>query len=262
MWAIWIFVLLLVWKSREPRRPAILVPKNHDSIPMNIFQTHKSLNYILGNDALTRATKSWKQHKSFDYYFYDDEQMDVFMKTLYQGTSWYDAYNRLQKRVMKTDFWRYCVVFEYGGIYADVDTICLKDPRSVFINSRTQNKQLVTVHENDKNMFCQWVFAAPRESPVIRSVIDVMTKRILEAPEKQIQSPTEQEVFDLTGPVIFTEGIKIHLKRTENLVHSKTGDYQTSDTVFIFNDPHDFHKNTVRHLFMGASEDGWKNNKA
>ena len=31
---------------------------------------------------------------------------------------------KLSLKVMKGDLWRYCVVYHYGGIYADADTIC------------------------------------------------------------------------------------------------------------------------------------------
>ena len=41
-----------------------------DSIPRNIFQTHKSIQYVRSNEKLRKATQSWKGHPEFNYYFY------------------------------------------------------------------------------------------------------------------------------------------------------------------------------------------------
>jgi mannosyltransferase OCH1-like enzyme len=250
--ALLLFIGLLLWKMWASKTQPHTIPKN-------IFQTHKSLEYVQANEHLTNATDSWKQNNSFAYHFYNDQQMDVFMQNRYQGTRWLDAYNRLQKRVMKTDFWRYCVVYEFGGIYADADSICLRNPETVFINSKTNQKEIVVVHENDLKMFCQWVFAAPKESPAIRSVIDRMTDSILSMSFSELEKPTEQEVFDLTGPVIFSKGIREYIKQAEHIEHEHTRDYKTSQTMFVFPNARDFHANVVRHMFMGGSTEGWKN---
>ena len=251
VFALFLLIVLILWKRRN--RPLRIC-----EIPKNVFQTHKSMDYIIKNKDLTQATNSWQKRKSTVYHFYNDEQMDSFMETRYVGTRWLDAYHRLHKRVMKTDFWRYCVVYEYGGIYADADAVCLRDPETVFINPNTKNKELVVVHENGKDMFCQWVFAAPKHSGAIRTIIDMMTETVLTTPIKTLQKPTEQEVFDITGPVIFTKGIRSYLQHTENISYEHTRDYTTSRTVFVFPDTRDFHINVVRHWFMGFSKDGWK----
>lgn len=48
-------------------------------IPKNIFQTHKSIDYIQSNLTLSNACNSWKNNKDFNYYFYDDNQCNEFI---------------------------------------------------------------------------------------------------------------------------------------------------------------------------------------
>ena len=132
--------------------------------PKNIFQTHKNIEYIKSNNSLNNATESWKNHDNFNYHFYNDEQCSKFMKQIenkFPGIN--KQYNRLPLKVMKADLWRYCVIYIYGGIYADTDTVLVDNPL-MFINI---NAKLVVVPENDVHM-CQWVFSAPKDSPILK----------------------------------------------------------------------------------------------
>ena len=47
--------------------------------------------------------------------------MDTFVNTHFKGEI-ADCYNKLNIIVAKTDFWRYLVLYKYGGIYMDFDT--------------------------------------------------------------------------------------------------------------------------------------------
>ena len=42
--------------------------------------------------------------------------------------------------VMKADLWRYCVIYKYGGIYADADTVCKINPKETPITFKAFDK--------------------------------------------------------------------------------------------------------------------------
>jgi len=219
----------------------------------NIYQTHKSTSYIQSNLTICRAVKSWVRHTNvFNYYFYNDDMCDQFMKntTQYINKDIYNAYCKLTIPVMKADLWRYCIIYHFGGIYADTDTICKVDPK-IFIN----NSLLTIVPENSCHL-CQWVFAAPKESPILKSVIDLSVERILSI--KEIKG--EHIVHYLTGPGVFTDGIEKYLKE-HNLTtfeHNKQlyYNYQHKDKLTVFN-CNMFHSKMVQHLFYGQRSNGW-----
>jgi len=132
-------------------------------IPKNIFQTHKSKQYILGKSKILNAVLSWKNFQpEYNYFFYDDQSCDKFMREK-MGGNVYRAYCRLPMAVMKADLWRYCIIYYYGGIYADTDTICKVNPH-LFIN----HSLLTIVPEPSHIYLCQWVFSAPKGSPILK----------------------------------------------------------------------------------------------
>jgi len=95
--------------------------------------------------------KTWiKYSNTFNYYFFDDKMCDNFMKQNF-GEKINKAYSMLPMAVMKADLWRYCVIYKYGGIYADADTVCKVHP-NIFIND-----SLLTIVAENETHLCQWV---------------------------------------------------------------------------------------------------------
>lgn len=219
------------------------------SIPKNIFQTHKSLNYIATKPKLGKAINSWKKFSNeFNYYFYDNEMCSKFMSENFDEKI-NKAYNMLPMAVMKADLWRYCVIYKYGGIYSDVDTVCNINP-NIFIN----NSYLTVSPEIGTNYFCQWTFSAPAGSPILKTIIDLSVERILITEIKG-----EHIIHYLTGPACFTDGILKYLSENNLPIFTDTMQYSRypSNILAVFN-PHNFHNKFVRHLFAGDDDDGWK----
>jgi mannosyltransferase OCH1-like enzyme len=229
------------------------------TIPKRIFQTHKSIQYIQSKPKLRNAINSWKKFVPYyGYHFYTNEMCDTFMKTEMVtefGPNIYSAYMKLPLAVMKADLWRYCIIYKYGGIYADVDTVCKCDPL-MFTKYSTM---IVCAPERDNNLLCQWCFAAPANSPILKNIIELSIERILVT--NQIKG--EHIVHYLTGPSVFSDGIERYLD-SENLKTFKNNrlNYFTykNQTMICFK-AHIFHDYLITHLFAGSDVDGWKNER-
>ena len=223
-------------------------------IPRKIFQTHKSIEYIQGKPQIGNAINSWRKCvPEFGYYFYSNDLCEQFMRDE-MGGDIYKAYSRLPIPVMKADLWRYCVIYKYGGIYADTDTIRLVDP-NIFLHN---DALLMIVPENSTHL-CNWIFSAPPESPIIKSIIDLSVKRILSI----VQIKGEHIVHHLTGPGVFTDGIESYLYTNNKPVFKDKKQYfnYPDQCLAVFN-YNRFHTKAVKHLFMGSSsEDGWFNDR-
>ena len=120
------------------------------------------------HDSLVNLESSQVRVPDFGTFKIKDRE---FMKTYFSDIL--DLYDALPLQVMRTDLWRYCIIYIYGGIYADTDTILYKTPE-IFTHP---NKQLVVVPENNVH-FCQWVFAAPPGSSIIKSIINLSVERM------------------------------------------------------------------------------------
>jgi mannosyltransferase OCH1-like enzyme len=223
-------------------------------IPKNIFQTHKSLEYIKSKPKVKNAVLSWitqANNPDFKYYFFNNEQCDLFMKEI--GGKVYQAYQRLPMNVMKADLWRYSIIYKYGGIYADADTICKVNP-NIFIHS-----SYLTMCPENETHFCQWCFSAPASSPILKSIIDLSVERILTIPEIK----GEHIIHFLTGPGVFTDGIIKYLKENDYPVFNeliKYHNYPHSDVLRVFH-PYNFQSKFIIHVFTGGDKDGWLNER-
>ena len=219
----------------------------------NIYQTHKSSSYIQSNAPICRAVKSWIRHSNvFNYYFYNDNMCEQFMKNIAPciNEDIYNAYCKLPLSVMKADLWRYCIIYHFGGIYADADTICKINPQLFITDS------LLTIAPENSCHLCQWVFAAPKGSPILKSVIDLAVERILSITEIK----GEHIVHNLTGPGVFTDGIEKYLKehKLPTCKHNRKlyYNYPYKSVLTVFNCDI-FHSKIVLHLFYGQRADGW-----
>lgn len=239
-------------------------------IPNRIFQSHKSVQYIESNKKLLTSVNTWKiyspefagnifsiaapVHADFEYFFYSDSMCDEFMRVdmLGEFDGLYEAYKKLPLPVMKSDLWRYCVVYKYGGVYADTDTICRINP-NVFTSKKAL---LVFAPEIGTPYFCQWCFAAPAKSPVLREIIYESIRRILSMGIIKGEHITHY----VTGPALFTDGVKLYLQNNNLPVFDSNEKFTNypNDALFVYN-REIFHHQLVNHFFHGSNDvDGWK----
>ena len=91
-------------------------------IPKIIHQTYKT-------EDIPRRYKKYQEriktlHSDFEYRFYTDETMDVFMKK--EFPKYYRKFNDLPRMIMKIDMFRYFLMYKCGGLYADMDYLFFK----------------------------------------------------------------------------------------------------------------------------------------
>lgn len=99
-------------------------------IPLQIWQTSRSNRTSL---QAASAMRTWRRNNPPNTTFrhHDDQEAAAFVLDVY-GQDIYDAFNSFPLGVMRADFWRYAVLYAYGGIYADLDTKCLRPLSSGF----------------------------------------------------------------------------------------------------------------------------------
>jgi mannosyltransferase OCH1-like enzyme len=178
------------------------------TIPKIIWQTYKDPQETLAL-YMHEAMDTWKNlNPEYEHRYMDDTQAAEFIKNEY-GQEWYDIFISLPVGVMRGDLWRYMVIYKYGGVYADLDTECLKPISSWMI----EDKEFIVCPETSDH-FCQWTFASTSGNPILKSVLDLIKDRLL---NPEYGSP--HFVHTHTGPAIWTEGImKILDIKVTNLI--------------------------------------------
>ena len=231
-------------------------PDRVRSIPPCVWQTHKSQAYINSKPRLRAAQNSWTGTRGLTYKFCDDTTRDRMVSEF--STSLFELYKDLPLEVMKSDVWRYVALYTHGGVYADVDTRCLADPSVLW---RTRSWLVVAPENCQTNYLCQWVFAAPKGSPVIGAVIREMERRL--AAEGRIDRNSfvrdPHLVHRLTGPAMFTDAVRGFWFRMGLPVLSRVDSYRRYPSHFMAMLPRSFHKRVVHHLSIGStSTQGWQ----
>ena len=98
-------------------------------IPKTIFQTFKNDNF---SEQFREIIKTWKdKNPTYEYRFYSDEDCDTFIQANFDDRT-YSAYKKILPGAYKADMWRYCILYMYGGVYVDIDTVCM-NPIDMFL---------------------------------------------------------------------------------------------------------------------------------
>lgn len=170
-------------------------------IPKIIFQTcsfkkNEIPEYIkIHQDTWIENNPDW------EYRYYDDTDCDNFI--LFEYPEYFKIYNSIKLPFARADFWRYFALYHFGGIYADIDTVCLK-PLNEWVDLQkdfiTSSNFIAELGEN----YEQWAFATTPKNIFIKAVIDKMLKRIQDTLDK---GNTEINVYH-TSPYMFTEALK------------------------------------------------------
>ena len=126
--------------------------------------------------------------------------------------------------MLRADILRYLILYAHGGIYTDVDTVCLK-PFSTWIPAAFKNKTNVIVGIEGESLggpiiegfshhvgIGQWTVAAKPGHFMLERVIERVLSRLRMLAEKQNSTisdlqPSYKDVIDTTGPGVFTECI-------------------------------------------------------
>ena len=112
-------------------------------IPKVIYLTYKTKNipdYIIPN--------LQKLYPNYEIKLYDNMDCIDFFRKEYDET-YVDIFNYIKDGPIKSDFWRVCVLYKYGGIYSDIDI----DHRVAIDNIIDTNVTFLTcISDNPKNI--------------------------------------------------------------------------------------------------------------
>jgi len=87
------------------------------------------------NDFIKQSIKQTKLNNSYlEYHIYNEEKARMFIKKNFKEDV-VKAYDTLIPKAYKSDLWRYCILYIYGGIYIDLKLILNSIEESFFINN-------------------------------------------------------------------------------------------------------------------------------
>lgn len=222
-WFIFFIVLLYLFFPYKNiptiRRKKINKLDYNQRIQKNIFQ-------IWGTKELPDRFK-WivdklkRQNPEYNYYLYDDKDMEDFVKREYP--EYWESYNSINQEyiVAKGDFFRYMVLYHYGGVYFDIKSGCRVPLREII----KENDSFITTSWQKFGFtidnHIQWCIISERGHPILKLVLETIDRKIKNYnPERD--EVGQVGVLKLTGPWMYQKVVlKNFLKYKNKMTYYK-----------------------------------------
>jgi len=226
-------------------------------IPKYIWQTYKTKE-LPGSAAYMRETWLTK-NPGWDAQLYDDADIDAYIKSSWDNEI-YEFYSNLPLGVMKADLWRYLILTTHGGVYTDVDSICMLPINEWFKDFTGPHALVISPEKDGEQHFCQWTMYCTKEHPAMRFITKFILQHYL---DNGIDTTNEHFVHETTGPSVWTKAVKAYLtmgdKTAQQLFEQYTADKKDFEAkgIYILSSNHFqgiYSKNVYGSLFF---EDGY-----
>ncbi|OQR90370.1 hypothetical protein ACHHYP_05575 [Achlya hypogyna] len=182
-----------------------------------IHQSWISLETIPASVKKHKTVESWKaRNQEYEYRFWGDDDIPGFVNRHFPEYA--ILFQRFPVHIMRSDFFRYLAVLKYGGVWSDIDTLCLKpvdawappSPHGVsaMVGVELDASDVLLDWWSLRLQFTQWTFAAAPNHPMMRHVVEFIYHRF----KDMAVIPTNVHI--VTGPTIWTEAILDYLKQT------------------------------------------------
>lgn len=249
-----ITILCLAWSFGFAGEPL------HSKIPPYIWQTYKTSSLPL---PAVEARQTWVSlNPEFNCLFFDDVDIERYIQQKWPS-DFLDFFHALPIGAMKADLWRYLILASDGGVYSDIDSICLKPIRTWPLEGKSSQEHALFLDlDLNQDHFCQWTLIATPKHPALQYVCRYLLKQWKKRGLLQNSDGTI-DVLGSTGPAIFSDAIKKYIDEPKDLPACKISkeyfhnkDYRKRlQRLGIFFLPKGFlHGQGAKNLFWGSSQ--------
>ena len=176
-------------------------------IPKRVMQTweHKRLGAEFQD-----IVDTWKTHNpQYEFVLMDAEEREQFIRAHFERAV-IDAYTRIIPGAYKSDLFRYCYLWVNGGVYVDIDTLCL----GKLDDFLTPGAELVvpidlnlSANEGTHNLACGFIAAVSGHPAMMRCIQKIV---------RNVQTATvPSSKLDFSGPGILGRAVNESLNRDE-----------------------------------------------
>ncbi len=220
-------------------------------IEFNFFQTYKSSKVDISHDHKYSIFR--KKNPEFNFYFFDDLDMDEYMEKNWSHRKIYKIYKDSIFGASKADIWRYCILYHYGGVYLDFDSSIEFDLNSIpddadeviSYEKNTISSQIFEEYTPDysflknlpkdnkeimhpENLVIQWLLIYKKNHPILMSAIELIEKNYAFFLNKEFKS-AHLAIVNFTAPVLLTKAVWDYVL-AHNKIYQKSIDYENKVT--------------------------------
>lgn len=193
--------------------------QEQQTIPLVIHQTSKSR--CLVPSLAHQAVETWKTFlPQADYFLHDDSAVERLLSLPHLQVEFphlKDIALHCTRGAMRADLWRYVLLYEYGGIYSDVDTYPNSTTSSSTLPFMERNDRLTDAYfvlEQDGLLSQYFIAIAPRHA-LMKYTIQATLQNLWKSPD-----PRKGFAPTLTGPRALHQGFQQYCAGKYNITDS------------------------------------------
>ena len=177
-------------------------------------------------------------NKNLSFKIFTNSMMEDYMQQKWGHKKIYTIFKNALIGPLKTDIFRYCILYDRGGYYFDISRAC-KIPLTKLHN---KNSKFIITYEdtncfippNNKNVFLlkrpfshilQWGLAFEKKNKFLDLLIKEISKSYPLYKNKIFENP-KLAILNFTGPGMYTKVMRDYLSKC------KKNDYKELDTKF------------------------------
>ena len=141
----------------------------HPPIPKVLYQCYKNKKYI-PNKVYKNISKFANEYR---HEVWDDDECYNYMLTTW-GEKFAKIYQNLQVPAHKADLWRYCILYERGGIYMDIKMELIEPIEQTL--ARTNDAHFSTILSVIKDTIMQGLIIYVKGHPILKKCIDFIVE--------------------------------------------------------------------------------------
>lgn len=149
-----------------------------------------------------------RENTNWSFKYFDNFEQQSYMKNNWSNAKIYEIFMKSKFGQMKADIFRYCYLYEFGGIYIDATKIPVltfdqlftnKDAFNISFESRLINDCL---RENETADFpiAQYCLCTPKNSELLHCLIKCIEEKYPLISRQIFENPREA-IFNYTGPI-------------------------------------------------------------
>lgn len=176
----------------------------------------REMNQHMYNDAY----KKWIDlNPGYTMVWHNDDDCEQFMKEF--GEIEYNAWKKLIPTSYKSDLWRACLLYTYGGVYVDsyaVPYVGVDNMLDMIYNNNNNNNMFISVIDKipGGNGIHNGFMISNKKNKILRTYIDNIVKNV--------EIGIEKKMFEMTGPICLHNTL-IQLNKNQPIVGSNKGKY-------------------------------------
>ena len=237
--------------------------------PPNMFWTMRHYMHLTAKErTFRRGCQS--VNPGYNARLYDDASSRNFVLRYFP--EWIELYDMLDKPVMKADMWRYLVLYQFGGVYFDLDVQCYEKPidewdelvrsgtipiwpqtkvsslNAATASARRDVRMIVGMEFRDwgdgrsRFQIVQWTMASQPQHSILLRTVQLINKTMELV--RRGKHPSN-DVVSITGPVVFTRAVAEHMVRHGRLKQDQVRTHNASDEYWIEVDDEELDPNTA-----------------